>query len=146
MPVVVKDFELMWIREIERRIDENLPVDYRQMMVDLANDLPAGFTPDDVNRGLAGRSGATLLGIQTIGDSRGIISDVERALVFIRDRLFADPHLSQVLADDVASALDIKIAAWGGSSLEESPRSVAAPVVDVPVQPQDLLDNAEVRV
>jgi hypothetical protein len=99
--------ELIWLRELQRRAVERLPVDTRAMMVQLRDSLPKGFRPEMVNPTYLYNQGLSAEGLRVIGDEQHLLADVEQAIKYIRDRLIAHPSLAQVTAAEVASALRI---------------------------------------
>jgi hypothetical protein len=109
MSVTVKPYELVWLRELERRTEAGLPVDHLAMMVSLRDELPKGFKPSSVDQRLVFNQRVSLEGLQAIGDRTGIIPDVNRAILYIRGRLIADPYLTQVAADEIARGIEVSI-------------------------------------
>lgn len=103
-----EEFEVCWLREIDRRIQQGLPLNSRAMMVELRDQLPKGFVPRNVDPALGGHSGITVRGLMVIGDSAKVLPDVERAIYFIRDQLIEDPSRSTVAAFEVADALQVE--------------------------------------
>lgn len=103
----VAEPDIRWLREIERRIEGGLPIDTRQMLVELRDELPAGFKPDDVEQRLLFGKGPSLEGLQALGDPSNLLGEVERAILHIRGRLIEDPNLNQVTAIQVANALSL---------------------------------------
>lgn len=101
--------EVVWLRETVRRIRAGLPVDEREMMVALRDQLPRGFVPSAVSRRLVRRSGPTLQGLRILGDSDDILEEVERAIRWVKGKLIADPHTSMIGAEQVAAALGLEL-------------------------------------
>ena len=95
----IKEYERVWLEELARRLTEGrVPFDYRDMMVALRDTLPSGFSPDDVNTGLANRSGPTVLGFSEIGDPAGILPEIARAIAYVSDAIVADRAVTTISA------------------------------------------------
>lgn len=107
MPIELKAYESTWLREMERRMLADLPLDAKEMMVALRDDLPRGFQPTDVNPRLVYNRGPSVEGLDAIGDSGHFLQDVERAILHIRDRLVQDPTLNQIRAAEISEALHV---------------------------------------
>ena len=100
-----RDFDVIWLRELERRIEQGLPLDSREVLVALRDQLPPGFKPSDVDQRLLYGSGPSIEGLRLLGDHNRILPDVERTIRHIRDRLIEHPSLAKVTAVDIAQAL-----------------------------------------
>jgi len=105
MQVAVKAHELVWLRELERRMIAAVPIDVRDMMVALRDTLPRGFQWTEVNPRFANINGLLLEGIDAIGDSGQFLPDVERAILHIRECLVQNPALNQISAKELSEAL-----------------------------------------
>lgn len=103
------EHEVLWLKELERRIAEGQPIDVREMLVALRNQLPRGFKPSDMQQSLLYGSGPSLQGLKVIGDRARLLPDVERAIHYIRDRLIETPALTKVAGTDLATALDVPL-------------------------------------
>jgi nucleoside 2-deoxyribosyltransferase len=105
-----RDIDVVWLTEIERRLEHGLPLDNREMMVALRDQLPRGFKPSDVDgRLLYGAAGPSIEGLRLLGDHLRILPDVERTIRHIRDRLIEYPSLAKVTAAEIAQALDLPV-------------------------------------
>ena len=104
-----RDFEIVWLKEIERRIADGLPIDSREMLVALRDKLPRGFKPSDVDRRLLSGAGPSVVGLKAIGDGAGLLPDIEKAMRYIRGRLIAYPSLAKVAAAEISEVLDFPI-------------------------------------
>jgi len=100
-----RDFDVVWLRELERRIEQGLPLDSREVLVALRDQLPPGFKPSDVDQRLLYGPGPSIEGLRLLGDRAQILPDVERTIRHIRDRLIEHPSLAKVTAVDIAQAL-----------------------------------------
>ncbi len=109
MPLEPTASESTWLREMERRMLADLPVDFKEMMVSLRDKLPRGFQPPHVSPWFVYGLGPSVEGLRAIGDSGRFLPDVERAILNIRDRLIQYPALNQIAAGDVAAALQVSI-------------------------------------
>ena len=69
MPIELKDYETIWLRGIDARTLAALPLDPREMMVALRDDLPRGFQPTDVNPQASPTLVRLFEGLHAIGDS-----------------------------------------------------------------------------
>jgi hypothetical protein len=104
-----RDFEIVWLQEIERRLSEGLALDYREMMVALRGELPRGFKPSDVDRRFLYGTGPSVAGFQAVGDRAHLLPDIERTICHIRDRLIGDPSLPQISASEISDALELPL-------------------------------------
>lgn len=104
-----REFEIVWLTEAERRISEGLPLESREMMVELRDRLPRGFKPSNINSLFLSSRGPSVLGLQAIGDSTGLLPDIERTIRHIRDRLIAQPLLERVSAAEIAEVLQAPV-------------------------------------
>lgn len=107
MSIEVKDYEAVWLREMERRMQAGVELDAREMMTALRDDLPRGFRPTDVNPRFVFNQGPSIEGLSAIGDSGHFLPDVERTVFYVRDRLVKDPRLNQISAAEVSQALSV---------------------------------------
>jgi hypothetical protein len=105
--VAPPDVNLIWLQEIERRFEQGLPIDNREMMVALRDQLPPGFKPTDLNSRLVYGTQPSIEGLQVLGDRARFLPDVESAIRYIRTRLIEYPSLMKVTAAEVANGLDI---------------------------------------
>ena len=110
MPVELKAYEVVRIREMERRMKLGLPLEMKEMMIALRDKLPRGFRPADVNPKLLYNQGPSVEALIAIGDSERFLPDVERAVFYIRERLVQDPALNKVSAAEVSEALKVPLA------------------------------------
>jgi len=104
-----RDTDVVWLRELERRLEQGLPLDNREMMVAFRDQLPRGFRPSDVDKRLLYGTGPSVEGLRLIGDHARILPDVERTIHHIRDRLIEYPSLAKVTAADIAQTLDLPV-------------------------------------
>lgn len=109
MPLEPTQHELVWLKELQRRITDGVPVDAREMMVALRHTLPPGFRPATVNPRFLYNQRLSLEGLHAIGDSALFLPDVDRAVRFVRDRLIQYPGLVQVTSSEIAEALGIPV-------------------------------------
>ena len=107
MPLEPKEYELVWLREMERRVVAGLPIDVSEMLVALREKLPRGFRPGAVDRRLLYGQGPSALGLHAVGDSGKLLPDLERAIRYIRDLLVNNPKLLQISATELSDALRI---------------------------------------
>ncbi len=104
---MARDVDVVWLKEIERRLEEGLPLDNREMMVALRDKLPRGFKPSDVEQGLLYGPGPSIEGLKLLGDRARILADCERIIHHIRERLIQYPALAKVTAVEIAQALEL---------------------------------------
>ena len=107
MAIEPKEFELVWLRELERRAAAGEPVDVNGMMVALRDQLPRGFRPADVDSRLLYGQGLSALGLRSIGDSAKLLPDLQRVIIYIRGLLLSNPTLNEVSATAISEALKI---------------------------------------
>jgi hypothetical protein len=103
----VNDYERTWLSELERRIAADLPIDEREMMVKLRAQLPRGFTPADVDHSLYSSSGLRVRGLMVLGDHNGLLPDLEKLILYIRDRIVRDSSASRFTADELSASLEL---------------------------------------
>ncbi len=101
------DINLIWLKEIERRFEQGLPMDNREIMVSLRDQLPPGFKPSDLNSRLLYGTQPSIEGLKVLGDSSRLLPDVESAIRYIRTRVIQYPSLAKITAAEVAEALHI---------------------------------------
>jgi hypothetical protein len=104
-----RDIDVVWLRELERRLEHGLALDNREVMVALRDQLPPGFKPSDVEQRLLYGTGPSIEGLRLLGDHARILPDVERTIRHIRDRLIENPSLAKVTAAEIAQALDLPV-------------------------------------
>lgn len=104
------DHVLGWLQEIDRRTQTGERTDNRSLLAALHRSLPKGFRAADLPPGLRYGSHLSALGVKAIGDPRGLLPDVDRAIIHIRDLLLASPATEQVGAGHVAEALGMDVA------------------------------------
>ena len=109
MADVVKDFDLIWLREVERRLTEGMPLDTRELMVVLHDRLPRGFKPADLDPRFFYGVVPSVDGLKAMGDQGKILPDLGKTIAYIREQLVAHPALEKVTAIEVAAALEIAV-------------------------------------
>ena len=92
---MLKDYELVWLRELSRRIDAGLPINSRQMMIDLRAQLPASFKPSDVDGRFLYGTGPSARGLFELGSESQILHDLESTIVHVRDAIVRDPKIGR---------------------------------------------------
>jgi hypothetical protein len=100
-----KGFELVWLRELNRRIDAGLPIDRRQMMIDLRTKLPASFKPSDVDARFLYGTGPSARGLFELGSESQILHDLECTIVYVRDAMVRDLNRSGITDQEISKAL-----------------------------------------
>ena len=107
MPDLPTDAELVWLKETERRLAKGLPLDNREMLVELREHLPAGFKPSEINSRFLSYEGLSIEGLKATGDSESLLPDIEGAIRVIRDLLIDSPDLKKIASNEMAAALDL---------------------------------------
>lgn len=102
---MLKDYELVWLRELSRRIDAGLPINRRQMMIDLRAQLPASFKPSDVDGRFLYGTGPSARGLFELGSESQILHDLESTIVHVRDAIVRDPSRSGITDQEISKAL-----------------------------------------
>lgn len=102
-----KDWEVVWLEEIARRIEEEIPIVNVEMMVSLRDQLPKGFKPSDVDRQWLYDNGPSIAGLKAIGDPTGILPDVDRGILHVKERLLKDPRLTSMTAAELSEHLQL---------------------------------------
>lgn len=106
---MLKDYELVWLRELNRRIDAGLPIDRRKMMIELRDELPPQFRPSDVDPRLLFGTGPSARGPFDLGSESGVLHDLERTITHIRDELVSDPNRTAITDQEIAGALGFSL-------------------------------------
>jgi hypothetical protein len=102
-----REFEIVWLKEAEKRVGDGLPLNYREMLVALRDKLPRGFKPSDVSGRLLYADGPSVSGLQAIGDESALLPDIERAIRYVRGRLIEYPSLEKITAANLSDALNV---------------------------------------
>jgi len=106
---MLKDYELVWLRELNRRIEAGLQIDRRQMMIKLRAELPARFRPSDVDSRLLYGTGPSARGLFELGSESQILHDLERTITHIRDAMVSDPSRTGITDQEIAGALGLPL-------------------------------------
>lgn len=102
-----KAWEVVWLKELARRIEEEVPIVNVEMMVSLRDKLPKGFKPSDIDHQLLYDNGPSIAGLKAIGDPTRILPDVDRGILYVQERLLKDPHLAKMTALELSERLGI---------------------------------------
>jgi hypothetical protein len=105
MSIELRDHERIWLEELNRRIAEGLPIDRRQMLIDLRTRLPKDFLFSSIDPRLLYGGGPSALGLLLLGSDNDILKDLERTIVYIRDCLIKDPNRTAMTDKELASDL-----------------------------------------
>ena len=103
----LKPHERIWLEEVRTCLASGKPIDYPEMMVELRDKLPTGFTPIQIDPEYLQGSQLTVAGIHALDPNAPELKDLERLLRKIREWIIQDPHKRQVSAEEYATAVGV---------------------------------------
>lgn len=106
MAVELKPHERLWLEEVRNRLVSGKPIDYPEMMVELRDTLPAGFTPNQIDPEYLQGSQLTVAALHALDPHAQELKDLERLIFKIQEWVIESPHTQEVSADECATALD----------------------------------------
>ncbi len=96
-----------WLIGLDRQSANGRAPDLRELIVDLRGQLPPEFRPTEVPPEYLLGPGLSLRGLQAIGAEGRWLPDLERLVLYIRNRLIKDPKISRMSATEIATALAV---------------------------------------